>query len=171
MASFNKVILMGNLTRDPEMRVTPGGMAICKFTVACNRKFKMQNGEEREDVAFIDVDSFGKQAEVIAKYFTKGKPILLEGRLKLDKWEDKTTKEKRSKLGVVLETFTFVGGGRGEGGEPGGESAGGEPPPAGANYDDSAPPARPAPRAAAGSPPPSPRPPPPADHIDEDVPF
>ena len=162
MASFNKVILMGNLTRDPEMRVTPGGAAICKFTVACNRKFKMQNGEEREDVAFIDVDSFGKQAEVISKYFTKGKPILLEGRLKLDKWEDKTTKEKRSKLGVVLENFTFVGGGRGE--------EGGEAAPAGANYDDSAPPARPAPRAA-GSPPAAARPPPPGDQIDEDVPF
>jgi single-strand DNA-binding protein len=166
MASFNKVILLGNLTRDPEMRATPGGLSICKFTVACNRKFKMQNGEEREDVAFIDVDSFGKQAEVIAKYFTKGKPILLEGRLKLDKWEDKTTKEKRSKLGVVLETFTFVGGGR-----EGGESGGGEAAPAGANYDDSAPPARPAPRAPAGSPPAAQRPPPPGDHIDEDVPF
>ena len=163
MASLNKVILMGNLTRDPEMRVTPGGLPICKFTVACNRKFKMQNGEEREDVAFIDVDSFGKQAEVIAKYFTKGKPILLEGRLKLDKWEDKNTKEKRSKLGVVLETFTFVGGGRGE--EGGGEAA-----PAGANYDDSAPPARPASRAP-GSPPAAARPPPPGDQIDEDVPF
>jgi single-strand DNA-binding protein len=163
MASFNKVILMGNLTRDPEMRVTPGGLSICKFTVACNRKFKDKDGSEREDVAFIDVDSFGKQAEVIAKFFTKGKPILLEGRLKLDKWEDKTTKDKRSKLGVVLEGFSFVGGGRDGGGEGGGEG--------GSNFDDSAPPARPAARAASGSPPAASRPPPPGDQIDEDVPF
>src|SRR4029077_13717398 len=110
MSSYNKVILMGNLTRDPEMRVTPTGLAICKFTVAVNRKFKMQSGEEREEVAFIDVDTFGKQAETISKYFTKGKPILVEGRLKQDKWEDKNTKEKRSKLMVVMETFGFVGG-------------------------------------------------------------
>ncbi len=156
---------MGNLTRDPEMRVTPGGLSICKFTVACNRKFKMQNGEEREDVAFIDVDCFGKQAEVISKFFTKGKPILLEGRLKLDKWEDKNTKEKRSKLGVVLESFSFVGGGR-EGGPAGAEEAA-----SGGGYDDSAPPARPAAPRAAGSPAAAQRPPPPGDNIDEDVPF
>ena len=166
MSSFNKVILMGNLTRDPEMRVTPAGLSICKFTVAVNRKFKMQNGEEREEVAFIDVDTFGKQAEVISKYFTKGKGILVEGRLKQDKWEDKNTKEKRSKLVVVLESFGFVGGGRGDGpgGEPSGDSA-----PSGANYDDSAPPARPAPRAS--STPAAQRPPPPGENIDEDVPF
>jgi single-strand DNA-binding protein len=161
MASFNKVILMGNLTRDPEMRVTPTGTAICKFTVAVNRKFKMQSGEEREEVAFIDVDAFGKQAEVISKFFTKGKPILVEGRLKQDKWEDKNTKEKRSKLGVSLEGFSFVSGGR-DGG-PGGED--GAP---GGNYDDAAPPARPARGASA---PAAQRPPPPADQIDEDVPF
>ncbi len=163
MASFNKVILMGNLTRDPEMRVTPGGTSICKFTVAVNRKFKMQTGEEREEVAFIDVDAFGKQAETISKFFTKGKPILVEGRLKQDKWEDKNTKEKRSKLGVSLEGFSFVSGGRGEGGggEGGEESSGG-------GYDDSAPPPRPsAPR----STPAAKRPPPPGDQIDEDVPF
>jgi single-strand DNA-binding protein len=162
MASFNKVILMGNLTRDPEMRVTPGGTSICKFTVAVNRKFKMQTGEEREEVAFIDVDAFGKQAEVISKFFTKGKPILVEGRLKQDKWEDKTTKEKRSKLGVSLEGFSFVSGGRGEGGEGGEEAPGG--------YDDAAPPPR-APRGAPGTTPAAKRPPPPGDQIDEDVPF
>ena len=160
MASFNKVIVMGNLTRDPEMRVTPAGLAICKFTVAVNRKFKMQSGEEREEVTFIDVDAFGKQAEVIAKFFSKGKAILVEGRLKLDKWEDKTTKEKRSKLGVVLEGFSFADSGRGQGG---GEEGGA---PSGANYDDAAPPARPARPAA-----PAKNPPPPGDQIDEDVPF
>ncbi len=167
MSSFNKVILMGNLTRDPEMRVTPGGLSICKFTVAVNRKFKMQTGEEREEVAFIDVDTFGKQAETISKFFTKGKGILVEGRLKQDKWEDKNTKEKRSKLMVVMESFSFVGGGR-----DGGPGAGGEEAPSGGGYDDSAPPARPAaPRASAGSAPAAPRPPPPGDNIDEDVPF
>ncbi|HVU37964.1 MAG TPA: single-stranded DNA-binding protein [Opitutales bacterium] len=168
MSSFNKVILMGNLTRDPEMRVTPGGLAICKFTVAVNRKFKMQSGEEREEVAFIDVDTFGKQAETISKFFSKGKGILVEGRLKQDKWEDKNTKEKRSKLVVVMESFGFVGGGRGDG--PGGDSPGGEES-SGGGYDDSAPPARPPPRSAPSSTPPAKRPPPPGDHIDEDVPF
>jgi single-strand DNA-binding protein len=163
MASFNKVILMGNLTRDPEMRVTPGGFSICKFTLAVNRKFKSQDGQEKEEVAFIDVDSFGKQAEVISKFFGKGKPILVEGRLRQDKWDDKTSGEKRSKLMVVLEGFSFVGGGRGEGG--GDDTEGGAS--AGPNYNQSAPP----PRASRGSAPAANRPPPPGDHIDEDVPF
>ncbi len=166
MASFNKVILMGNLTRDPEMRVTPGGFSICKFTVAVNRKFKSQDGQEKEEVAFIDVDSFGKQAEVISKFFGKGKPILVEGRLRQDKWDDKTSGEKRSKLMVILEGFSFVGGGRGEGGGEGGEDGGAS---AGPNYNQSAP----APRAPArgNAPAAASRPPPPGDHIDEDVPF
>jgi single-strand DNA-binding protein len=163
MASFNKVIVMGNLTRDPEMRVTPAGLAICKFSVAINRKFKLQSGEEREEVTYVDVDAFGKQAEVIAKFFSKGKAILVEGRLKTDSWEDKTTKQKRSKLGVTLEGFSFADSSRGSGqGGQGGE----EGPPSGANYDDAAPPARPARPAA-----PAKTPPPPGDQIDEDVPF
>jgi single-strand DNA-binding protein len=162
MASFNKVILMGNLTRDPEVRVTPNGLTICKFTVACNRKFKGSDGQEKEEVAYVDVDSFGKQAEVISKYFGGGKPILVEGRLRQDKWEDKTTKEKRSKLMVVLEGFSFVSGGRGEGGE-GGSSGGGD-------FTENAPPARPAGRSggnAGGASKPAPA----SDQIDEDVPF
>jgi single-strand DNA-binding protein len=162
MASFNKVIMMGNLTRDPEVRVTPGGMTICKFTVAMNRKFKSQDGQEKEEVSYVDVDSFGKQAEVISKYFSMGKPILVEGRLRQDKWEDKNTKEKRSKLMVVLEGFSFVSGGRGEGG--GGEDGGGS------NPSENAPPARPT-RSGGASAAPANRPPPPGDHIDEDVPF
>jgi single-strand DNA-binding protein len=162
MASFNKVIMMGNLTRDPEVRVTPGGLTICKFTVAMNRKFKSQDGQEKEEVSYVDVDSFGKQAEVISKYFSMGKPILVEGRLRQDKWEDKNTKEKRSKLMVVLEGFSFVSGGRGEGG--GGEDGGGS------NPSESAPPARPA-RSGGAPAAPANRPPPPGDHIDEDVPF
>jgi single-strand DNA-binding protein len=162
VASYNKVLLMGNLTRDPEMRVTPGGLSICKFSIAVNRKFKTQDGQEKEEVTFVDIDSFGKQAEIISKFFGKGKPIFVEGRLKLDQWDDKTTGAKRSKLGVVLDNFQFIDGPRGSG-EGGGA-------PGGANPDDHAPAARPAPPRA-GSSAPATRLPPPADHIDEDVPF
>lgn len=99
---------MGRLTRDPELRVTPGGLHICKFGLAVGRKFKGQDGEMKEETTFIDVDSFGKQAEVIAKYFAKGRLIFMEGRLKLDQW-DSPEGQKRSKLGVVLESFQFMG--------------------------------------------------------------
>lgn len=108
-ASFNKVILLGNLTRDPELRVTPGGLSICKFGLAVNRRYTTKEGEQREEATFVDIDSFGKQAEVIAKYCTKGSSIMVEGRLKLDQWESPQG-EKRSKLGVVAENFTFTGG-------------------------------------------------------------
>ncbi|MDR2779333.1 MAG: single-stranded DNA-binding protein [Puniceicoccales bacterium] len=108
MASFNKVILMGNFTRDPELRVTQQGTSICKFSVAVSRQTKSADGTMKEETAFVDVDAFGKQAEVIGKYFIKGRPILLEGRLRLDQWESQSG-EKRSKLGVVLENFQFVG--------------------------------------------------------------
>ena len=109
MPSFNKVILMGNLTRDPEIRSTPAGMSVVKFSIATSRKYKTKDGEQREEATFVDIEAWGKQAETIAQYFSKGKPILLEGRLKLDQWEEKSTGQKRSKLGVVLEGFTFVG--------------------------------------------------------------
>ena len=108
MASFNKVILMGNLTRDPEMRVTPNGHSICKLGLAVSRTFSTKDGERREETAFVDIDAFGKQAEVIAKYMRKGRPIMVEGRLKLDQWESNEG-QKRSKLGVVLENFQFLG--------------------------------------------------------------
>lgn len=117
MSSFNKVILMGNLTRDPEMRVTPNGMAICKIGLAVNRQFTTQDGERREEVTFVDIDAFGRQAEVIAKYMSKGRPILIEGRLRLDQWETPQG-DKRSKLGVVCENFQFVGGREDGGGSP-----------------------------------------------------
>lgn len=106
MSNFNKVLLMGRLTRDPELRISSGGLSICKFSIAVGRKFKGQDGEMKEETAFIDVDAFGKQADVISKYFTKGKPIFVEGRLKLDQWESEG--QKRSKLGVVLEGFQFI---------------------------------------------------------------
>jgi len=121
MASFNKVILMGNLTRDPELRVTPGGTSICKMGIATSRRFKTQSGEQREETTFVDVDAFGKQAEVISKYMTKGRPIMLEGRLRYDQWESNTG-DKRSKLSVVLENFQFLG--RGTGSDGGGDRQG-----------------------------------------------
>jgi single-strand DNA-binding protein len=108
MANFNKVILAGNLTRDPELRFTPKGMAVAKLSLAINRTWKSETGETKEEATFVDVDAFGRQAEVIGQYFKKGSPILIEGRLRLDQWDDKQTGQKRSKLGVVLEGFQFM---------------------------------------------------------------
>ena len=108
MANFNKVILAGNLTRDPELRYTPKGVAIAKIGLAINRTWKTETGEAKEEVTFVDVDAFGRQAEVIAQYMKKGRPFLVEGRLKLDQWEDKNTHQKQSKLKVVLEGFSFI---------------------------------------------------------------
>src|SRR5512137_1138811 len=116
MASFNQVILIGNLTRDPELRYTPKGMAIAKFGLAVNRTWKTETGESREEVTFIDIDAFGRQAETLCQYVKKGSPLFVEGRLRLDQWDDKQTGQKRSKLGVVLEGFQFLGGPRSEGG-------------------------------------------------------
>jgi single-strand DNA-binding protein len=129
MKGFNKVILAGNLTRDPELRYTPKGMAIAKFGLAVNRSWRDgETGETKEEVTFVDVDAFGKTAETIGQYLKKGRPILIEGRLKLDTWDDKQTQQKRSKLGVVVETFTFLdSGSTREGGETGG--GGGAPAP------------------------------------------
>lgn len=133
-ASFNKVILLGNLTRDPETRTTSGGLTICKIGLAVNRVFTTQDGERREETTFIDVDAFGRQAETISRYMSKGQGILIEGRLRLDQWESNTG-EKRSKMVVVAENFQFVGGrGDGEGGGGGGSR--------GDDYERSAPPRR-----------------------------
>lgn len=120
MANFNKVILVGNLTRDPELRYTPKGMAIAKVGLAINRNWTSEGGEKKEEVTFVDVDIFGRTAENVAQYMKKGRPILIEGRLRLDQWDDKQTGQKRSKLGVVGEVVQFLGsptGGGGEGGE------------------------------------------------------
>ena len=109
MASFNKVILVGNLTRDPELRYTPKGMAIAKIGLAVNRVWRNEAGETKEEVTFVDVDVFGRTAENVGQYMRKGRPILIEGRLRLDQWDDKQTGQKRSKLGVVAETVQFLG--------------------------------------------------------------
>jgi single-strand DNA-binding protein len=161
MNGFNKVILAGNLTRDPELRYTPSGTAIAKFGLAVNRKWKdTQTNEMKEEVTFVDIDAFGRQAETIGQYLKKGRPILVEGRLKLDQWEDKQTQQKRSRLGVVLESFTFLDGGNSrEGGDLGGGSMGG-----------AAPGARPA-RPAAAAPPPRNDNPDSMPPEEDDVPF
>ena len=109
MSNFNKVILAGYLTKDPELRYTPKGTAVAKFGIGINRSWTTESGEKREEATFVDIDSFGKTAEVIGQWFRKGSPILVEGRLKLDQWEDKQTGAKRSKLGVILESFSFIG--------------------------------------------------------------
>ena len=157
MANLNKVMLIGNLTRDPELRVTPKGTAICTFSLAVNRKFKDESGGEREEVTYVDIEAWGKSGENISKYCTKGRPLFVEGRLRLDQWEDKNTKEKRSRMKVVCENFQFLGSGRAEGGAPGGGEGGDQP-----RY------AAPAPRNSA-----SPKPAAPAqqENLDEDVPF
>ena len=137
MASFNKVILVGNLTRDPELRYTPKGTAIAKIGLAVNRVWTNEAGEKKEEVTFVDVDIFGRTAENVGQYMRKGRPILVEGRLRLDQWDDKQTGQKRSRLGVVAETVQFLGSapGAAEGGAPAAPRA-----------------ARPAPAAPAGEP-------------------
>jgi len=115
MPNYNKVILMGNLTRDPEVRYTSSGTAIAKLGIAVNRYWSNKDGQKQEETTFVDVDAFGRQAETIGQYLKKGRPIMVEGRLKLDQWDDKQTGQKRSKLGVVLDRFEFIDS-RGEGG-------------------------------------------------------
>ena len=119
MANFNKVLLMGNLTRDPEVRYTPKGTAIANIGLAVNRVWTTESGEKKEEVTFVDVEVWGRQAETIGQYMSKGRPIFIEGRLKLDSWDDKETGQKRSKMKVVCEGFQFLGApkGGGTGGE------------------------------------------------------
>jgi single-strand DNA-binding protein len=123
MPNYNKVILMGNLTRDPEVKYTSGGTAIAKLGMAINRTWTNKEGQKQEETTFVDVDAFGRQAEVIGQYLKKGRPVMIEGRLKLDQWDDKQTGQKRSKLGVTLEGFQFLDS-RGEGGGGGGGGQG-----------------------------------------------
>ncbi len=121
MASFNNVMLMGNLTRDPELRYTSNNTAIAKISLACNRKYSAANGEKREEVTFVDCEAWGRTGEVINQYLSKGRPIFIEGRLKLDQWTDQNG-QKRSRHVVVIENFQFIdsrgsdGGGGGGGG-------------------------------------------------------
>lgn len=164
MPSFNKVILAGNLTRDPELRYTPKGTAVAKIGLAINRQWKDESGQQKEEVTFVDVDAFGRQAEVISQYLKKGRPILVEGRLKFDQWDDKQTNQKRSRLGVVLESFQFLDSGGGAGGGGGGFA----PSAPDASRQQARPPAARPQAGAAAPPPPSDDMPPDAE---DDVPF
>lgn len=109
MAYLNKCFLIGNLTRDPELRVTPKGTSIASFGLAINRQSKNADGSHADEVTFVDIEAWGKQAELVAKYLAKGSPCMVEGRLRLDSWEDKNTQQKRSRLKVVLENVQFLG--------------------------------------------------------------
>jgi single-strand DNA-binding protein len=125
MASFNQVILLGNLTRDPQLKYLPSQTPVAEFGIACNRKFKTQSGEDKEEVTFVDCSAFGKTGELINQYFTKGKPIFIQGRLKYDSWEDKQGGGKRSRMTVIVENFQFIGGRDGGGGGGGAHEEGG----------------------------------------------
>ena len=109
MASYNKVLLMGNLTRDPEVRYTPKGTAIANLGLAINRNWTTDTGEQREEVTFVDIEVWGRQAETAAQYLSKGRPVFVEGRLRLDSWEDKESGQKKNKLKVVAERVQFLG--------------------------------------------------------------
>jgi single-strand DNA-binding protein len=109
MASFNKVILLGNLTRDPEVRYTPKGSAVCDLGLAVNRTYTLDNGEKREEVTFVDVVLWARLAEIAGEYLKKGRPVFIEGRLQLDTWDDKQSGQKRSKLRVIGETMQLLG--------------------------------------------------------------
>lgn len=122
MASFNKVILLGNLTRDPEVRYTPKGSAVCDLGIAVNRQYTLDSGEKREEVTYVDVVLWSRLAEIAGEYLKKGRPVFIEGRLQMDTWDDKQTGQKRTKLRVIGETMQLLGSrpaaaGGGEGGE------------------------------------------------------
>lgn len=128
MASFNKVILLGNLTRDPEVRYTPKGTAVTELGMAVNRVYTAENGEKREETTFVDITLWGRTAEIAGEYLKKGRPVFIEGRLQLDTWDDKQSGQKRSKLKVVGEGLQLIGsrpggGGGGGGGDEEGSSA------------------------------------------------
>ncbi|MES2476742.1 MAG: single-stranded DNA-binding protein [Verrucomicrobiota bacterium] len=109
MANLNKVMLIGNLTRDPELRHTPKGTAVAELGLAINRVWRDEQGQKQEDTTFVDVTLWGRQAEVAQQYLAKGNPCYIEGRLQLDSWDDKATGQKRSKLKVVGETLQLLG--------------------------------------------------------------
>jgi len=118
MASYNKVFLMGNLTRDVELRSITGGQQVAEIGLAVNRRYRTKEGEDREETTFVDCEAWGRTAEVMKQYLSKGRPVFIEGRLKLDQWTDKDG-AKRSKMRVVIENFQFIGGPAGEGGARG----------------------------------------------------
>ncbi|MCE9542492.1 MAG: single-stranded DNA-binding protein [Verrucomicrobia bacterium] len=124
MANLNKVMIIGNVTRDPEIKYTPKGSAVTDLGIAVNRVYTPEGGEKREETTFVDVTLWGRQAEIAGEYCKKGRSVYIEGRLQLDSWEDKTSGQKRSKLRVVGESFQLLGPRPGGGG--GGNSGGGD---------------------------------------------
>lgn len=120
MASLNKVMLIGNCTRDPEIRYTPKGTAVVELGLAVNRNYTAESGERREETTFVDVTLWGRTAEVANQYLRKGRPVYIEGRLQLDSWDDKQTGQKRSKMRVVGEGLQLLGSRDSGGGEGGG---------------------------------------------------
>ena len=126
MASYNKVFLLGNLTRDPEVRYTPKGSAVADLGIAVNRQYTLDTGEKREEVTFVDVTFWGRTAEVAGEYLKKGRSVFIEGRLQLDTWDDKQSGQKRSKLKVIGEMMQMLGGRPGGGGGGGSDEGGAE---------------------------------------------
>ena len=129
MANFNRVLLIGNLTRDPQLRYTPAQQPVCEFGLAVNRSWKGNDGQKHEDVCFVDCTAWGRQAETLSKYMSKGRPLFVEGRLTFRQWDGPDGK-KRSKLEVTVENFQFLGGPRGEGGGGAAKGGGGRAAPA-----------------------------------------
>lgn len=130
MRGFSKAIITGNLTRDPELRTTPSGASVCSFSVAVNRVYRDANGEQKEDVSFIDCSAWGKLGEMINQYAKRGSGVLVSGRLDQRSWEDKNTGQKRSRVEIVVEDFNFTGSSNRDGGSSsyqGGSSASAEP--------------------------------------------
>ncbi len=157
MANVNKVILIGNVTRDPEVKFTSKGSAVTDVSLAINRNYTLDNGEKREEVTYVDVELWGRLAEIAGEYAKKGRPVYIEGRLRLDSWEDKASGQKRSRLKVVGESLQLLGGRPGSGG---GAGHGGDP-------DMSE---QPAPRRSAPAPS-RPAAPAPSQDEDDDIPF
>ena len=116
MRGFSKAIIAGNITRDPELRTTPSGSSVCSFSVAVNRVYRDASGEQKEDVSFIDCSAWGKLGEMISQYAKKGTGVLISGRLSQRSWEDKETKQKRSRVEIIVEDFNFTGNANREGG-------------------------------------------------------
>ena len=130
MPNYNKVMLMGRLTRDPEVRYSANGTAITNIGLAVNRNWRNQDGQTQEEVTFVDVTAFGKRGEAVGQYLKKGRPIFIEGHLRMDQWDDKQTGQKRSKLAIIMDAFEFIDS-RGEGEGGGGNFSGGGAPAAG----------------------------------------
>ena len=171
MPNLNKVMLIGNLTRDPEVKFTPKGTAIAEIGLAINRTWKNESGEKQEETTFVDVTLWGRQAEIAKEYLTKGRPVYIEGRLQLDSWDDKQTGQKRTKLKVTGEQMQLLGARDGSGGGDGNYSRGGGSASSSTDeYDQrpSRPQPRPAPAQGGGKP--KPAAPPPQDD-DDDIPF